>query len=92
MIVVVASHEAPDPLAAIVMSMMLILLVVIGPNRIVVGIIRLVVALLAPRGVAHDFSPSRQGVTHSAGTTRVGDMPHAAKILGSTKTLVKVAL
>jgi hypothetical protein len=88
----VVSHETPDPLATITMSMVLILLVVFGPTRIVVGIVRLGMALFAPRGMAHDFSPSRQGVTHSAGTTRVGDVPHAAKILGSMKSFVKVAV
>jgi hypothetical protein len=75
--VIVVSHETPDPLATIVMSTMLILLVVFGPNRIVVGIMRLGMALFAPRGVAHDLTPSRQGVTLSAGTLRVGDVPHA---------------
>ena len=92
MIVVVVRHETPDPLATIVMSMALVLLVVFGPIRMVVGIVRLEVALCAPRGVAHDFSPSRQGVTLSAGTLRVGDAPHAAKIVGSTGSPVKVAL
>jgi hypothetical protein len=88
----VVSHETPYPLATVTMSVVLILLVVFGPTRIVVGIVRLGMALFAPRGMAHDFSPSRQGVTHSAGTTRVGEVPHAAKILGSMKSLVKVAL
>jgi hypothetical protein len=87
--VVVVSHETPDSLATFVMSVALVMLVVFGPIRMEVGIVRLEVALCAPRGVAHDFSPSRQGVTLSAGTLRVGDVPHAAKIVGATGSLVK---
>src|SRR5580693_6075405 len=90
--VVVVSHETPDSLATFVMSVALVMLVVFGPIRMVVGIVRLEVALCAPRGVAHDFSPSRQGVTLSAGILRVGDVPHAAKIVGTTGSQVKVAL